>query len=276
MLGYNTLASAVALLSVASSAAAGAASILSVHGGNGVVATGFGIDLTGRYPRTGTGGDAGGDAPQFNLGNAPNPVCGKLFTGAIDVALHTQEMENTGVPQAYPNGSLVATMFQVDRPGGGPIWPEVSVDGTGNSWKNMTTYLNMAGNFGMQEQERVNSTVVVQFPSGTTCTGGTKKNLCLVRIRCGNGYNAGGCFVASLPAATYVSTEKKVASCNPGSKFAARSIDFVKRSAQQMALSGSQVNTIAKRVVKQMRDRGTVVKSAKRHVARVPGEAEEL
>lgn len=180
-------------------------SILNVNGGNGVTGHGFGIDASGRVPRTGTSGDAGADATAFTPGDNPNPVCGSVakLHGAVNIADQTAKSIAAGVPTVLSNGSIPLDFFQVDRNGGGPAACEYSADGTGNSFEPMDVTLNLPGNFGAFPADRKTWRVVATFKEGSRCSGGPDKNICLVRCRAGQTSETaqkicGGCFIVKL------------------------------------------------------------------------------
>jgi hypothetical protein len=260
---------AASVFSFASGALAHTA-ILDVYGANSITGHGFGVDLTGRFPRTGTSGDAGGDSTIFEAGVAdPSPACGETGEdGTLVASTWVEKAEADGVPSAYSNGSVVALAFQVDADGGGPMWCQVNEDATLDTWMNMTMNLNQAGNFGTQEDNnRVNETIVTTFPSGTACTGGTDSNICVVRCRTGVNKEYGGCFAVKLSDTTFISTAELLASVNPGSSLARRAFELAERA---VALTTAQTNQLVDTIVTKMKSRGTVVKksAAKRHLQR--------
>lgn len=180
-------------------------SILAVNGGNGVIGHGFGVDTSGRIPRTGTAGDSGADATAFNPSDSPQPVCGSVVKlhGAVNIADQTAKSIAAGVPTVHSNGSLPLDVFQVDRNGGGPMECEYSADATGNSFQPMDVTLNLPGNFGAFPADRKTWRVVATFKEGSRCGGGPDRNLCLVRCRAGQTSETaqkicGGCFLAKL------------------------------------------------------------------------------
>jgi hypothetical protein len=189
--------------------------------------------------------------------------------------------ESNGIPAAYNNGSIVLKVFQVDASGGGPMSCAVSTDGSLKSFEPMTINLNMAGNYGvLQQSNRVNSTVVATFASGTKCTGGSDKKTCVVRCRAGVDKNYGSCFAVKLASDTFHSKTVNHASINPGQENAKRDGNVEERAMDEDAveieletralferagytLSESHTNTIVQQVVKKMKSSHLVVKPSK-------------
>lgn len=223
-------------------------SLITIHGSNNKVGHAFGVHTDGKYPRRpGGAGDAGGDSGVFQTGtDHPNPACGSTpELGQVDVTSWLSQAEGSGLPAAYSNGSLVVTAFQVNRDGGGPMTCEYNEDATTKSFKPMIMTLNQAGNSGILPLVRVNSTVVMTFPSGAKCNGGWTKTACIVRCRTGVNKRFGGCFAAKLASSNIPSL---AAGSGKGST----------------GLTTQQINQIAAAVFARMKSSGYVVsKSAK-------------
>ncbi|EGF97723.1 uncharacterized protein MELLADRAFT_73701 [Melampsora larici-populina 98AG31] len=223
-------------------------SLITIHGSNNKVGHAFGVHTDGKYPRRpGGSGDAGGDSGVFQTGtDHPNPACGSTpELGQVDVTSWLSQAEGSGLPAAYSNGSLVVTAFQVNRDGGGPMSCEYNEDATTKSFKPMTMTLNQAGNSGILPHVRVNSTVVMTFPSGAKCTGGWTQTACIVRCRTGVNKRFGGCFAAKLASSNSLSLASGSGKGSTG-------------------LTSQQINQIAAAVIAQMKSSGYVIsKSAK-------------
>lgn len=175
-------------------------SILEVHGANGKIGTGFGVQPVGVVPRSGSG-DTGADGAYFNPGATPSPICGVvpiLPGNTVDVPTFVNQAVEAGVPSVYSNGSIPMTVFQVNRIGAGPMSCEYSADATGKSWQPMVTTLNMLGNFGILESQNVKMTVVATLQAGSRFTGGPNHDMALIRCRAGVNGNCGGCFLAQM------------------------------------------------------------------------------
>lgn len=186
---------------------AGTCSILAVHGANGVVGTGFGVQPVGVVARKGNG-DTGADAAEFSSAANPNPACGRvpiLPTDVVDIPSFVNQALIDGVPTVYSNGSIPLTVFQVNRIGGGPMTCQYSADATGNSWQPMDVTLNMPGNFGIESQQQVTMQVVATFQAGSKFTGGPNQDTGLVRCRAGQNGNCGGCFAVRMNGQVVVS-----------------------------------------------------------------------
>ncbi|PLW57953.1 hypothetical protein PCANC_00726 [Puccinia coronata f. sp. avenae] len=208
-------------------------SLVSVHGSNGAVGHGFGVNLYGKYPREkGIPGDAGGDSGIFQTGtDDPSPPCGG-----------TPELE----------------VFQVNRDGGGPMSCEYSEDATAATWKPMFMSLNQAGNSGIQNQVRTNETVVMNFPEGAKCTGGWTQAACIVRCRTGVNKRFGGCFAVKLADAVQYSAVAAVS---------VKQVDTAETTLKlgddtAWKLTEEQIILIANQVIIEMKKEGLVVSAS--------------
>ncbi|CAH7666642.1 secreted protein [Phakopsora pachyrhizi] len=216
-------------------------SLLAIYGSNNVIGRGFGVNTDGKYPRKlGRSGDAGGDSTVFETGtDNPSPACGRTpELGELDIPAWLSQAEGEGLPAAYSNGSIVAEAFQVNRDGGGPMSCEYNQDATATSWKSMFLTLNQAGNSGIYNVNRFNSTVVINFPQGAKCTGGWTGTACIVRCRTGVNKRFGGCFAAKLSSSNLFT--------------------FISKGSQ--SLSDAQLDVIAQKIVSQMKLEGLLVK----------------
>ncbi|MBW0524272.1 hypothetical protein O181_063987 [Austropuccinia psidii MF-1] len=235
------------------------ASFVKVQGSNNVNGHGFGVNIYGKFPRRmGLPGDAGGDCTVFQTGtNTPNPPCGSTpELGKLDLTSWLSQAEGFGLPAAYPNMSVVATVFQVNADGGGPMSCEYNEDATATSWKPMVMTLNQAGNDGLQYINRVNETVVMGFPQGTRCTGGWTQTACIVRCRTGVNKRFGGCFAVKLS-----DSAQPIRQVSPSG------------SSGSADLSTSEINTIVSKVIAKMKKQKLLVSARsgsvyKRHKAK--------
>ncbi|PLW07997.1 hypothetical protein PCANC_23330 [Puccinia coronata f. sp. avenae] len=236
-------------------------SLVSVHGSNGAVGHGFGVNLYGKYPREkGIPGDAGGDSGIFQTGtDDPSPPCGGTpELGPIDVVSWLDQAEGSGLPSAYANLSVVAEVFQVNRDGGGPMSCEYSEDATAATWKPMFMSLNQAGNSGIQNQVRTNETVVMNFPEGAKCTGGWTQAACIVRCRTGVNKRFGGCFAVKLADAVQYSAVAAVS---------VKQVDTAETTLKlgddtAWKLTEEQIILIANQVIIEMKKEGLVVSAS--------------
>ncbi|KAL8284132.1 hypothetical protein RQP46_004881 [Phenoliferia psychrophenolica] len=181
--------------------------ITAVVGTNGVTTTGFGV-VNGTL-RTGT------DEQPFQtdtsvLKDLETDPCGAtLRGGSIDIATSLKAMEAQGsgqLPSLSSNLSITMDLHQVNADGGGPFFAVVNTDGTGQSWSDATITQQAPGVNAVIRAGPNDAQLTVQLPSGTSCTGGSSGNACLVRISNGgvlavsNGAGPfGGCLAVQNP-----------------------------------------------------------------------------
>lgn len=231
-----SLAVACILISVLPEARASTCSILEVHGANGKVGAGFGVQSAGVVPRSG-GGDTGADGAEFQAGTNPNPVCGtvaKLPSKKVDIPTFVNNAVEAGLPSVYSNGSIPLTVFQVNRIGGGPMTCEYSADATGNSWQPMDMTLNMLGNFGIESQQNTKMSIVTTLRAGSRFTGGTTHDVGLIRCRAGTDGICGGCFAVQMSGQVMESSAQG-ASASPASS--------------TLQLTSQQMSTVVSKVI---------------------------
>jgi len=77
----------------------------------------------------------------------------------------------------------------VNADGGGPFTAMVNTDATGATWVPATVLLQAPGTNGILHGGPANVPFSAQIPPGTTCTGGTDKATCLIRINNGGTNN---------------------------------------------------------------------------------------
>ncbi|KAF8148111.1 hypothetical protein K438DRAFT_2087424 [Mycena galopus ATCC 62051] len=173
---------AILLTSVAS--AYGHVVITSVIGANGVTTTGFGV--TNNTLRTGT------TEQPFQLDTSVYPCGATLQGGSINIATALADAVSQGggiLPSLSPNGTVNMMLHQVNADGGGPFTAMVNTDATGATWVPATVLLQAPGTNGILHGGPANVPFSAQIPPGTTCTGGTDKATCLIRINNGGTNN---------------------------------------------------------------------------------------
>lgn len=235
-------------------------SILEVYGSNNVIGHGFGVNLDGKYPRTGTEGDAGGDSTVFETGtDNPSPACGNTPEwGPLDIPAWLSQAEGLGLPAAYSNLSVVALSFQVNRDGGGPMSCEYNEDATATSWKPMFMTLDQAGNSGILPVQRHNATVVMNFPEGAVCRGGWTTTACIVRCRTGVNKRFGGCFAVKLADSVASGVMRDVSTTDSLSN----ETDSTVASSTATGITDDQMTTLVNQVIMQMKAKGLVLSSS--------------
>ncbi|KNZ55458.1 hypothetical protein VP01_2671g3 [Puccinia sorghi] len=283
-------------------------SLINIYGSNDIVGHAFGVNIYGKYPRAkGELGDvgktrhAGGDSGVFETGtDDPSPACGSTpELGPIDIPAWMSQAEGDGLPAAYANMSVVVEGFQVNRDGGGPMsceYNEVGAllscvviftlsccllttnhsnqDATATSWKPMFMTLNQAGNSGIQNQLRTNSTLVMNFPSDAKCIGGWTQTACIVRCRTGVRKRFGGCFAVKLSEALERTlTTTSSAEANDAVLVARPAVTDGSSSSPSMDLSDEQMSLLANQVIIQMKNQGFVFASSSNSTERTSVDA---
>ncbi|KAJ7302264.1 hypothetical protein DFH08DRAFT_794606 [Mycena albidolilacea] len=179
---------AILLTSVAS--AYGHVVITSVIGANGVTTTGFGV--TNNTLRTGTT-EQPFQLDTSVLKNLKDDPCGAtLQGGSINIATALADAVSQGggiLPSLSTNGTVSMTLHQVNADGGGPFTAMVNTDATGATWVPATVLVQAPGTNGILHGGPANVPFSAQIPPGTTCTGGTDKATCLIRINNGGTNN---------------------------------------------------------------------------------------
>ncbi|KAF7359900.1 putative gegh 16 protein [Mycena venus] len=180
--------SAILLTSVAS--AYGHVVITSVIGANGVTTTGFGV--TNNTLRTGTT-EQPFQLDTSVLKNLKDDPCGAtLEGGSINIATALADAVSQGggiLPSLSANGTVSMMLHQVNADGGGPFTAMVNTDATGATWVPATVLIQAPGTNGILHGGPANVPFSAQIPPGTTCTGGTDKATCLIRINNGGTNN---------------------------------------------------------------------------------------
>lgn len=252
-------------------------SLINIYGSNDIVGHAFGVNIYGKYPRAkGELGDAGGDSGVFETGtDDPSPACGSTpELGPIDIPAWMSQAEGDGLPAAYANMSVVVEGFQVNRDGGGPMSCEYNEDATATSWKPMFMTLNQAGNSGIQNQLRTNSTLVMNFPSDAKCIGGWTQTACIVRCRTGVRKRFGGCFAVKLSEALERTlTTTSSAEANDAVLVARPAVTDGSSSSPSMDLSDEQMSLLANQVIIQMKNQGFVFASSSNSTERTSVDA---
>ncbi|KAJ7818795.1 hypothetical protein B0H14DRAFT_3876901 [Mycena olivaceomarginata] len=179
---------AILLTSVAS--AYGHVVITSVIGANGVTTTGFGV--TNNTLRTGTT-EQPFQLDTSVLKNLKDDPCGAtLQGGSINIATALADAVSQGggiLPSLSTNGTVSMMLHQVNADGGGPFTAMVNTDATGATWVPATVLVQAPGTNGILHGGPANVPFSAQIPPGTTCTGGTDKATCLIRINNGGTNN---------------------------------------------------------------------------------------
>ena len=131
-----------------------------------------------------------------------DPCGATLLAGSVNIATSMAKVSKAfgGVPTIPANGTLTMGVFQVNADGGGPFAAEINTDATGQTWTTINVVSQPPGVNGVlqyvaQRSERegvsnilisngpANSSITVQIPSGTTCTGAG--STCLIRLNNG-------------------------------------------------------------------------------------------
>ena len=119
--------------------------------------------------------------------------CGNAALSAINTS--------TAVALNGNSFTVTATNFNGGRDGSTQFTAQVDATGRGTAFKAATVTKNgQAAPRGTGDVQ-----ITVQMPAGTTCTGGTNRNLCLVSLRSAGGF--GNCVVVSSGGAAAASTK---------------------------------------------------------------------
>ncbi|QRW14950.1 hypothetical protein RhiLY_13949 [Ceratobasidium sp. AG-Ba] len=201
----KSLLGSLGLLATQAHLARSHAVITSVKGDNGVIGAAFGsVSST---PRDGT------DEQPFQIDtsvfkNLISDPCGStLAGGSVNIAnsLAAAEKAGKGALPALTDDLVVSmNLHQINGDGGGPFTAMFNTDGTGLKWSNATVITQAPGENGLLAGGPFNSLFEAQLPEGTKCTGGAKKNACLVRVSNGGAAVGagpfGGCIAVQMPA----------------------------------------------------------------------------
>ncbi|KAI0832026.1 hypothetical protein BC628DRAFT_1351249 [Trametes gibbosa] len=175
----------IAVLTLAASSVYGHAFINAVEGANGVSGIGLGVTFNGEVARGGTTEQPFQlDTPV--LKNMKDDPCGAtLLAGSVDIpsAIATVSQAFGGLPTIPTNGQLTLGIFQVNADGGGPFTAEINTDATGQSWKAVNVVAQPPGVNGIIHNAPANSTITVEIPAGTKCTGAN--GACVLRFNNG-------------------------------------------------------------------------------------------
>ncbi|KAJ6582027.1 hypothetical protein B0H19DRAFT_1117323 [Mycena capillaripes] len=179
-----------AVLLTSAASAYGHVVITSVIGANGVTTTGFGV--INNTLRTGTT-EQPFQLDTSVLKNLKDDPCGAtLQGGSINIATALTDAVSQGggtLPSLSANGTVSMMLHQVNADGGGPFTAMVNTDATGATWVPATVLLQAPGTNGILHGGPANVPFSAQIPPGTTCTGGTDKATCLIRINNGGTNN---------------------------------------------------------------------------------------
>lgn len=144
--------------------------ITDVQGANGKKGQGFGVNLSAVTP---------GNQGPTSVFNGGGP-CGRGVTaGNINVQAEIEKAIRSGLPTVGANGEISMNWQQVNAgaDGGGPGTAAIDVTGTGNNFKP----LQITKDFGDGGNNSRNP-MTVKLAPGTTCTGGSTKNACLIKV----------------------------------------------------------------------------------------------
>ncbi|KZV68076.1 hypothetical protein PENSPDRAFT_687550 [Peniophora sp. CONT] len=200
----------LAVLSAAVSSAYGHAFVNSVTGANGISGVGLGVTFNGEVERGGT------TEQPFQLDTpvlkdtATDPCGATLLGGSVNIATSMAAVSKAfgGIPTIPADGTLTMGVFQVNADGGGPFAAEINTDATGKTWSVINVVSQPPGVNGVLHNGPANSSITVQVPAGTTCTGAG--STCLIRLNNGgetssiaNGAGPfGGCVAVSQASAS--------------------------------------------------------------------------
>ncbi|CAG7850001.1 SubName: Full=Uncharacterized protein {ECO:0000313/EMBL:CCA72587.1} [Serendipita indica DSM 11827] len=126
-----------------------------------------------------------------------NAACGVgVEAGTINVAQSIEAAIKAGLPTVDGSRSISLTYQQVNggADGGGALTAALDTTGTGNNFKAMT----VTKNFKDGGSNSANP-ITIQLPAGTTCTGGSNKSTCLIKVVNPNKF--GSCFAVASPTA---------------------------------------------------------------------------
>ncbi|KAI0315269.1 hypothetical protein OF83DRAFT_1085071 [Amylostereum chailletii] len=177
----------ITLLSLAVSSVYGHAFINSIDGANGVSGIGLGVTFNGEVPRGGTTEQLFQVDTPVLKDQATNPCGATLLAGSIDIATSMATVSTAfgGLPSVPANGQLTMGVFQVNADGGGPFVAEVNTDATGATWTALNVVSQPPGVNGILHNGPANSSITVEVPATTKCTGGSNGNACLIRLNNG-------------------------------------------------------------------------------------------
>jgi len=171
MLSYKTSLSLLSAILALSTQVNAHGFITDVEGANGKKGQGFGVDLAQVTP-----GNQGPTSSGFSA-DAP---CGRGGSaGQINVASSIEAAITAGLPTVGANGEITMNWQQVNAgsDGGGPGNAFIDVSGTGANF----VALDITKNFGDNGADSRNP-MTVKLPAGTSCTGGSTKNVCLIKV----------------------------------------------------------------------------------------------
>ncbi|KAH9926268.1 uncharacterized protein BXZ73DRAFT_102951 [Epithele typhae] len=206
----------IALLSLAVSSAYAHGFVQDVAGANGISGVSLGVTFNGEVPRDGTTEQPFQIDTPVMKDLVGNPCGTTLLSGSLDINAEMAKISAAfgGLPSIPSNGSLSFTVHQVNADGGGPFTAELNTDATAKTFTALTVSLQPPGVNGVLHNGPANSTMVVEIPAGTKCTGGTDGATCLIRLNNGgttasvaNGAGPfGGCLAVTQSTAAANST----------------------------------------------------------------------
>ncbi|KAJ8453549.1 hypothetical protein ONZ45_g19673 [Pleurotus djamor] len=160
--------------------------ITAVTGTNGVTGQGFGVDAS--TPRDGSRRNPFQQDTSIirdrEIAQGTAGVCGRTLGGGNnDVQAQMTAASAAGLPSAAADGTVTMTLHQVNGDGAGPYTCQVSADGTGQDFVQMTVTQNVPGVASLSLAKAKDIPLVAQMPAGMACTGGPNGDACLVRCR---------------------------------------------------------------------------------------------
>jgi hypothetical protein len=164
--------------------------------------------------------------------SSADPCGATLIGGSVNIAMSMTAVSQAfgGVPTIPSDGTLTMGVFQVNADGGGPFAAEINTDATGAKWTAIKVVSQPPGVNGILHNGPANSSITVQVPTGTACTGGSDSATCLIRLNNGgqtaslaNGAGPfGGCVAVSQVDATTTGAATAATSKSGKSKSAAK------------------------------------------------------
>jgi len=175
--------------------------LVEVHGSNSHNGVGFGVIPS--TPRVGGVKSAAQQDTsiiiQSEITSGQVGPCGRTpKQGALNLTLELDFAVSQGLPQAFPNGTVLMTLHQQNGDGAGPYQCEVSADATGQNFVSMQITQNVPGNKGISNASQTNFTLAATLPEDIDCTGGPNGDACVVRCTGGANSQFGGCAAIAL------------------------------------------------------------------------------
>lgn len=182
--------------------------LLSVEGADGVRSTAFGARLLSRgtlVQNTGIFDKDPDDEDEQTNKSRPGPgPCGRIFGGDslpgfdVDVGKEMQIAERSGIPTASSNGTIEMGVYVANPDGAGPFKCVYSSDSSLRYFRPMKIVHQVEGFKGVNRfANHFVYPLTAAFNKDTTCSGGTDKNVCIIKCTNPNGF--GSCAAVKLP-----------------------------------------------------------------------------